>query len=487
MTSIRTSYTAQVYPHLRIISKDQVQDIHLATLEVLERTGVRVMQEEALHLLREAGALVDGDLVKIPAFMVEDSLRVTPPQVVLANRKGERCMFLGSNRSYFGTGSDTPIVLDPYTYEHRKAVKEDIAKAAILCDHLPNIDFVMSMGLPSDVPAAVQDRHEFHAMLSNTKKPILFTAWDKNGLSDIIRMAGIAVGGEDNLRRNPFIALYNEPISPLQHTNDSLDKLLLSVEKGIPVIYAPGILGGAAGPVTIAGTVVVANAELLSGIVIAQLKQKGAALIYGGGNTIMDMLATTSAYASPEHLLNQCVMAEMARFYKLPIWGTGGCTDACALDEQAAFEAASTLLLPTLGGVNLIHDVGFMGHGMIASWELILLCNEMIGFVDRIARGVRVDNESLAVDVIDKVGPGGNFLIDDHTLNNFREEIWQPRLLSRDSFDDWLDKGKITQRTRLNQEVKRILKEHSPEPLPTENAKEIGYVLEQAEAILDQS
>ena len=474
----KSNFAANVTPHFSVLSNDQIYEIHLATLEVLERTGVQIPEQEAVDLLSGAGARVsDGNRVRIPSYLVEDALRSAPERITLANRDGERTVFLEGNKVYFGTGSDCPNLLDPYTGERRRFRKEDVEEAARLCDYLPNIDFVMSLGLVSDVPTATSDRHQFEAMLVNTKKPIVFTAHDVEGMSDMIEMAAIAIGGREELRRNPFIVLYAEPISPLRHFGPAVRKLLLSAEEGIPVIYTPCPMCGATTPSTLAGTLVTANAECLSGLVISQLKRKGAPFITGGLISIMDMRAAILSYGAPELSLLSAALTEIAHFYKLPMFGTAGCSDAKILDEQAAVESAISCLMSALSGAHLVHDVGFLEYALTGSYEMVVMTNEIIGMVKRIMRGIEVSRETLAVDVIDQVGPGGNFLVEEHTLRHFRQEQWFPDLIDRRNYEDWAKAGAKTMGGRANEQVKKILSEHRPEPLPPERRKAIADIV----------
>ncbi|HHX51121.1 MAG TPA: trimethylamine methyltransferase, partial [Clostridia bacterium] len=350
---MHTNLTIRKTAGLQYLSQDQILEVHRATLEVLETTGVKVFEEEALALLREAGAEVEGNSVRIPGYLIEEAIRMAPKRISLANRNGRRTIFLEGGRIYFGTGSDTPYILDTGSGKIRSAVKADVEVVSRICDYLPNIDFVMSMGLLSDYHPKIQDIHQFIAMLTNTVKPIIFTSHNRKTLEYKIAIAEEVAGSSENLRRNPFLALYTEPSSPLMHSREAVEKLLLCAEKGIPVVYTVGIMAGATAPITSAGLMVTANAELLSGLLMAQLKKKGAPVIYGGMVTAMDMATGIFSYSAPELYRRQAAMSEMSKFYGLPIFGVGGCSDACIFDVQAGIEQGYTLLMAALSGVNL--------------------------------------------------------------------------------------------------------------------------------------
>jgi len=459
-------------PQLQLLSFDQIYQIHLSSLGILERTGVNVFLPEAVDLLREAGAdVTDKHRVRIPSCLVEEALRVAPHRITISDRNGKPAMFLEGHNSYYGTGPTTQFVLDVYSGKRRTTTKEDIEKAALICDYLPNIDFVSTMGMSGGInPSSrgmnpqITDRYDFEAMLSHTTKPLMFSNWSLAGLSDIYDMAIVVRGSAENFRRSPFIMHYAEPTTPLQHASEPLQELLFCAEKGIPLIYASGPVMGGTAPVTIAGALALSNAEFLSGLVITQLKRKGAPVIYGGGISPMDMHTTVSMYGGPEFYLSQIALKEIASYYGFPDFNIGGCTDAKVLDQQAAIEASFSLLQAGLVGSNLIHDIGYMESGLTACWELIIMADEIIDKIKRLLKGVEINKETLATEAIDKVGPGGNFLMEEHTLKHFKE-IWYPKLTNRDIYENWVRDGSKPLGKVLNEKAKWILENYKPESL----------------------
>jgi len=463
---MRANYQANRSPFFQLLSTSQLEDLHNASMEVLERTGVRIMSPGTRELLKNAGARVhNGDVVKIPASLVDRALASAPNRLVLANRKGERRLFIEGYRVYFGTGSDTPFVLDAGTGQRRKAVKEDVARAARLCDALPNIDFVMSMGLVSDVSSQSSFIHEFEAMLVNTQKPILFCSRDREDLSRAVEIGALVAGSMSNLQEKPFIVHYVEPISPLIHHKDPLEQLVYCAKNWIPVIYTPGVSAGGTGPVTLAGAVVLANCENLAGLVVHQLVNPGAPFIYGGTVTVLDMARGVYTHGAPEHYVGSCARAALGHYYNLPIFGVGGRTDAKIFDPQAGIEGSISILMEAFSGAHLVHDMGYMATGLVASDEMIAVCDEIIALVKRLLRSMEITTETLAVDVIHQVGPGGYFLDHDHTLANFRKEITSLRCMDRRSLSAWETEGKISFMDNIRKRVEKILNEHTPEPL----------------------
>lgn len=467
-------------PQFALLSETQLQDIHLAALEVLRRTGIRFHHQGAVELLKDAGAFIsDGNLVKFPASLVEQALGSAPGRIIMCDRDGQPGMYLEASKVYFGTGSDCLNLLDPRTGQHRQFVEADLTDAYRLCDALPNIHFVMSVGIPFDVnPALTYDVQMVH-MLEDTTKPIVFVTNDLASCQRAIDMAAAVAGGYEALREQQHILLYSEPSSPLQQSDTAVDKLLLMAEYELPVVHSPGPQMGAVAPITMAGGLVMSLAEILSSLVVHQLKRPGAPFVFGAGIHHMDMSAMQICYASPEFQLTKAAIAELGRWYGLPTWGYAGCSDAKVMDEQAAVEATLSVIMAKFSGGNLIHDVGYMESGLTTSYEMIALTDELVAMTDNMMKGIEVSEETLLVDEIDRVGPGGNYLDSKVTLQRFRE-YWRPGLLDRRLRQQWLDKGSLTLGQRLTAKVIKILDEYRPKQLETEKSRKLREILAQA-------
>jgi len=461
----------------RVLSLNQIKKIHLATLEVLERTGVRIGCQEGFDLLREGGCKTEGDVVHFPPHLVEWAINSAPSQVLLWNRLGNKKLALGGRNTYFGLGPTLLNMIDLETGKRRAFKREDTANAAKVADALPNIDWVMGLGTISDVPPQYSDRFEFEAMVKNTSKPIVIWNYTKEGLKDSMEMASVVVGGKENLLKRPFLISYAEPISPLTGDRAATEKLLLAAEYGVPIIHTPCIQSGASAPVTLAGALVIANAENLSSLVIAQLKKEGVPFLMGGVITIMDMRDAQMSYGAPELSLALSGFVDIAHYYGVPTWGTAGCSDSKLPDEQAAVEATFSSLFSMLSGANLVHDVGYLESGKTGALEMIVMVDEIIGYIKRIAQGIEVNEETLAVDIIKEVGAGGNFLAHSHTLRNFRKELWQPDLSDRQTWSKWVEGGKKRMEDRTREKTQLILKTHTPAPLSSEAEEKIQEVI----------
>ena len=467
-------------PQFSVLSESQIKDMHLAALEVLRRTGIRFHHTGAVDMLKQAGAFVsDGNLVKFPARLVEDAISTVPGRVIMCNRDGEPSMYLEGTKASFGTGSDCLNILDPETGEHRKFTQADIIAGYRLCDALPNIAFLMSIGLPADVDSRMTYDAQMALMLEHSTKPIVFVTDDKAACQRAIDMAAAVAGGYEALREQQHILLYSEPSSPLQQSETAVDKLLLMAEYELPIVHSPGPQMGGTAPITMASGLAMSVAEILSSIVVHQLKRHGAPFVFGAGLHHMDMKATQICYSSPEFQLTKAAIAQLGRWYGMPTWGYAGCSDAKIMDEQAALEAMLSVLMAKFSGGNLIHDVGYMESGLTTSFEMIVLTDELVSMTDNIMKGIEVNDDTLMLDEINQVGPGGNFLTTNQTLSRFRD-FWYPGLLDRSTRPTWLTRGATSLGERLSTKVKSILKERQSKPLEPDKKQKVQEILAQA-------
>jgi trimethylamine--corrinoid protein Co-methyltransferase len=475
---MRANHIAQRTPGMRVLSDSQLQQVHWAALEILRDVGGRVFEDEALELLRDVGCFVsDGNLVRFPAALVEDAIASAPSRIVLCSRSGEPALWLEGNRTYFGTGSDLPNIIDLDTGERRACRLSDVEEMARVADALPNIDFVMSMALPADVPPAVSDRYAYRAMVTNTTKPIVYTGWDVEGVRDIVAMSESIAGSGEELARSPTMLAYLEPSSPLKHSKDALQKLLLLSSKGLPFVYAPGAISGGTAPMTTAGALVQCTAEVLTGLVLSQLKKRGTPFLWGSSAAPLNMRTMVNAYTSPDDMLHNCAMAELAhRVYDLPVWGFAGCSDSKRPDMQAAAEGTLWIATAALAGNNLVHDCGYLDSGLTGSFEMLLLVDEVIGLFKHFMQGIALTPETMALESIKAVGPDGHYLDSDLTVRHFRE-TWAPRWFDHQNFDNWQASGALACEERLRRAARAILVEHEVEPLPSQ-------ILDKMDAIL---
>jgi trimethylamine--corrinoid protein Co-methyltransferase len=468
----KTNYAVNTTPIFQVLSEDEIEAIYFSALSVLYETGVRVYDEEGVRVAYEGGAIVesttaDSSLVKIPPWLVDKALATLPRKVVLIGPDRKYKMELYKDSIYFGTGSDTPFTLDPYTGQRRRAIYKDVKNFARLVQALPNLDFHMSLGIVQDVQVGTYDRWQYLAMLEGTNKPINITAVDMDGLKDQLEMAYIRLGGKEEWRKGPIFSLYIEPVSPLSHSKEVVQKLLFASDNEIPFVYTPCPLAGATAPCTLAGTAVQALTESLFGIVLSQIRKPGAPLIIGGLMSNMDMQTTVYCYGSPEMALLSAAYTEITKWLGVPEYETAGCSDAKMFDEQAAMEATINIATAALVGGNMIHDVGYLEQGLTSSAEMMVASDEIIDMVKRILRGVPVTDETKALDVMDQVGPGGHYQDHEHTYNRVKTEIWRPKLIDRQNWENWMAAGSKTYRQRVHERVVAIL-DAETEPLMDE-------------------
>lgn len=451
---------------LAVLTPGQVETIHKATLDVLWETGAYFEDPVSIQLLRCAGATCDeGGRIRIPPELVNRAIATAPSTMVMYGREGQEAMRLEPEYVYCGTGSDCPNVLDLESGQRRPAVKRDTEMLTRLADALPNIDFVLSNALATDVPAQEADIHHFQAMVCNTTKPIFFTAVDHGNLTCIIDLATEIAGGAEALAKHPFIAHFAMPSPPLRHSRTALQNLVYCARHSIPVVYASGTTMGGTGPMSIAGGTVSSNCDVLGGLVVHQLANPGAPFIYGCGVSLMDMRTSIDAYGAPEHYLGDIVNSQVAQSYNLPTWGYAANSDSKALDQQAAIEFFGCTLTGLLSQSSLLHDVGYLESGLTTSAESLVLGDEVIAFARRILQEVTVDEESLALDTIKRVGFTGTFLAERHTVKHVRD-FWYSPLIDRRRYDAWASDGQQTMLARVRARARDILSSHQPTPLP---------------------
>ncbi len=454
--------------------------LHDASLSILERTGVRLHDEEAVERLRGAGARVGDDgRVFVPGSLVEWALSVAPRSVTLHGRGGEPAIALEGDNAWFGPGSDCLNILDHRTGERRRPTLGDVRDGLTMVDALPNMDFGMSMFLPSDVDPAMADRHQMAIMLECTTKPLVVVTYDLDAMLDAIEMAEAVAGGADALRERPNVAFYINVTRGLVQNGDSLRKLLVLAERGLPALWIPVTSGGTTGPVSVAGNVVLNNAGILVGVVLAQLVREGTPVVIPGfGGDALDLRTMVDPYAGPDH---RGVVPSLAHHYGLPMFSLAGGSDSKTVDQQAAAEASLTMLVDALAGGHLIHDSGYLESGLTGSLAQLAICDEIATWIRAAIAPVDMSDEALALDLIDQLGPDGSFLETDHTIAHYRER-WYPSLIDHLAYSAWQARGATTLAERAAIRVDRILTDHRPAPLPDDVARRIAGILERAAA-----
>lgn len=471
---IETHSTSMNSAHYARMGKEECEKIHFASLEILQRVGIDVHDEKARQILADGGAKIDGLRVRIPEYMVRRALRTVPKRLNLYDRNGKLAIRAGGYNSYFGGGSDCLNILDHRNGLRRKATLNDVREASILMDALPEIDFVMSAFLPEDVDPRLYDRYQMEIMLNNTTKPIVFVTPDFEGCVAAVEMCEIVAGGAQAFQQRPFATCYINVTSGMTANAEALQKCIYLAEKGLPQLYIPLNAGGVNSPVTTAGCMASMNAGTLLGIVLSQLVREGSAIAVPGWNGGPYNLQTmVGNYVLADE---QGVPTSMGKYYDLPVFGLGGSTDSKVLDQQCGFEVTLSLMTSLLHGANITHDIGFMDAGMQGSLQLIAISNDILGFLRAATTGVVVNDETLALDVIEELGPTGNYLGHDHTLRHYKEPYYS-KLLDKNPYSVWEKRGGTTMEQRAAKQIDSVLSKHKPEPLPDDIQKAIKNIV----------
>jgi trimethylamine---corrinoid protein Co-methyltransferase len=451
---------------LDVLTADDVKDIHFATLEVLERTGVFVEDEQALDVFGDGGCDVDREArrVRIPPHVVDDAVGSAPSVICY----GARDPGLDSVSTPYGPGfgnfGEGIRYLDPFTGEHRDPTKRDVGDVYRLIDALPGIDGADAVMGPSDVPFETYPIHGLEAALLNSSKPagpMATSAWH---VEKLFGLAAIVMGGEAELRRRPILSVAGCPISPLKLPRDCTQVLIAAVRLGIPVSIITMALAGATAPVTLAGTLVLVNAEVLAGVVLTQLTERGAPVVYGTCSAPMDLRFAGIATGSPEFGLLGAAEAQLARHYGLPSYIGGAWSEAKLGDAQMGHEKTLTALLPALARATTVFGAGMLDSGVTCDPAQLVMDDEWIAMVKRATSGIVVNDETLMTDEIHKVGPHGDFLSLDSTLKHMRE-LSRPMLMERRDRDSWEADGATDLYERARVKACEIMETHEPLPV----------------------
>jgi trimethylamine--corrinoid protein Co-methyltransferase len=457
------------------LSGDQLGRIHGSALRVLEEVGVKVELSGALEIFSEVGANVDLDnkRVKIPSKIVEKNLGLAPSRVILCGREPWNNIFLEKKRVYMGTGGAALRVIDLDSGETRPSNLEDIAKMAKLVDGLENIHFYTIPCTAQDIPQEKLSINEFYAAISNTTKNVMGAAHTPQDVKDVIDIASMICGGEDKLLENPFISFVSSwMVSPLTFDPDVTEVLIEIVKKGIPVALSAAPMAGATSPITIAGTLTQLHAEEMAGIVFSQLINPGAPVLYGGIPGMSDMSDLSYRAGGVEFGLMNAAISQLATYIDVPNYCSAGITEAKIPGLQAIYEKTISICQCALAGSNYIHHAAGVLESMLTiGYGQLVIDNEIIGMAMKMVKGIDVNVEKLAFDVIKEVGPGGNYLSSRHTLKYYRSEYLEPMLLPRSariSAETLQDCEPLQMVNYARSKAKEMIEEHEMLAIPEE-------------------
>ncbi len=457
------------------LSENAVDKIHQTVMKVIEEVGFQVNSAEALKYYKQAGAKAGdaGNTIRMSSSRVMELINMAPSEVRLCGQNEENDVILGGNKVYAGTGGTALYIYEPDTEVKRQATLEDLKKIGKLVDHLENIHIYMLPTYPSELPVEQVDVNRFFAGLSSSSKHIMGGVYTIEGVQQVIKIAEMIAGSPEALRERPLVSMIACVMSPLKLDSHYGDLLITIARNGVPMICPAEPLCGATSPVTLAGNLVIQTVDSLMGVVLAQIVNPGTPAIFGSVATNTDLRDLRYLAGSVEMGLLNAAGAQMAQHYKLPFYATGGMTDSKVLDSQSGYESSITNLLCGLAGANFIHDgAGLMEFAMTVSYEKFVIDNEILGMVMRAVEGIKVDDDTIAYDIISQVGPGGNFVTSKHTRKFMRSEHYQPLLSNRQSREEWEAGGKPVTWERAAEIVKRI-EEGDGHKLPDEIEKRI--------------
>ena len=464
----------------RILADSERTALHGASLLILRDTGVRVHHAEVLRLLGENGATVDRDrqIARLPEQLVMACIARAGKRFVLHGRDRRRVARFGEGDLNLVSSPGQYGWIDPETRQHRPATLADAREAIKLGDGLPNLTIVGSMGQPDEVSEKFREVVLTAELLKGSTKPT--RTWVHNGRTAryVLELYRTIAGGEAALRRQPMAEAFLEPISPLQMPGDGLEVVMEFVRAGQPVSIGPMAMTAGTAPGTLAGTLAQENAEILAGVVITQLLAPGTPILYGGIPHILDPRTSICSFGSPEQGLMAVAMVQMGKFYGLPVYVNVGLTDAKTLDAQAGFEKGTTLLLGALAGGELFGHAGICGTDHGASLEWLVADDEAMAYVKRMVRGFQVTPETLATEVVHAVGPGGDYLAEEHTVAHYRQELWlSGPVWTRQPYASWHEGGRKTLGDRARQRAREILAQHQVPPLEPALAAELDRIV----------
>ena len=466
-----------------ILSDEDLAKIHEASLEVLAETGVYMHSNKVLKLFENSDASIDYNkkIVKIPKHLVEEGLACVPPKIYLYDRNEKPALELGSGSTYIACGHNAIYILDSETQKARKATKKDVATFAKIADALENIHIIGIPAMPQDVMPKASLVHAASAVFNNSEKHLFFSTESVEVTKRIYEIAKV-IANKSDLSKSPILTCQLSPTSPLSWEKGAGEALMETAALGVPCCLLPEPYAGVSAPLTLAGELVVHNADFLSGVVITQLVRKGSPIIYGGAWTTFDMREANVSVSSPETFLLRVAGTQLAKLYRIPSHSIGFDSDAVALDEQNGWERTLSAFSALNTEVDLIVDAGMWAAGFLIGFEQLVIDNEIAAMLLRFLKGMQVSSETIATDLIKKVGCKGNFLREDHTVKHLRSgEYWQPRTLNRSGYQISVKRGHPTIIDNSKKRVAEIIQSHHPKELSEKVKKEVEQIIRKFE------
>jgi trimethylamine---corrinoid protein Co-methyltransferase len=472
-----------IRPKLSLLSLQEIQNVHEASLRILRDTGVRIHHTHILRKLEEDGATVErsSQVAKFSENMVMSAIEMAGKVFILHGREPGRVARFGYGDGNIISSPGQFSWFDHHTRLRRSPVLADARAAGRLGDYLDNINIVGGMAAPADVPVEVRDVVLTAELIKSTGKPVRAFPVSRRSSYYVLEIYRAVAGGDKALRERPATEMLLEPISPLQLPGKELDILQEFIAAGQPISIGPMAMASGTAPATLAGTLAQENAEILAGLIVVQSLAPGTPVLYGSIPHLMDPRTSICSFGSPEQGLMALALTEIGKSYGFPVYVNVNLTDSKLQDAQSGMEKIGSLLLGMMASADLFGHAGIVGtdHGGSLSW--LVLDNEAVNYAQRVSRGFKVDEEHLAEDVISSVGPGGNFLSEPHTVRHYRKEFWLPNpIWTRDSYDTWNQAEARSFEDRAIALVDEILAHHEPPPLGAALEREIDRIVQAA-------
>jgi trimethylamine--corrinoid protein Co-methyltransferase len=453
-------------------------EVHHRSLELLEATGIRFHSQRAREIWHGAGARVDGDLVRIPASLVETALAQAPATFTLYARDARHDRVIDGSHTYYSQDGCAALTLDFETGVRRGSTKADVARMALISDYLDAVDIVSPTVSAQDVPALGICLHELEACFLNSGKHVLTeSVTDAREARGQIELGAAITGGREQLRERPIFSNFVCTISPLTQDHGGIEAALEFAAAGVPVGMYPMATTGVTSPVTLAGTLPIVNAEVISALALLQIASPGAKVFYSGGPATIDLRTGAYTATSPEAIWLRTMVAKMAGFYGIPSIVGAGATSAKMPGAQAAWENTFSYVFPALAGASLLFGLGLLDGSNLLTYEQLVLDAEIGAMLRRILSGVDWSEEAFALNLTKELGAGGVFMDQQHTVREMRRALSLPFISDRDSYDEWYDKGQHSRVAVARQKVREILANHRPPALPEGTQQEMRDIV----------
>lgn len=439
----------------QVLSDEDILKIHATSLEIMEKLGIHIQDKEALKTFEKAGAKVDWDSDRafIPTYLVNEVINQFNPYLSLYNTDGKRTVTLMEDSQYFASIGYANFVLDWHTGETRDVYSRDLEEIIKLCESMDSLDVVHPPGQPVDDPPELGDLYQAKTMLLTTRKPIHTHAYSEKHAEKLIAMNAAVMGDMDELRKKPHLIFNINTFSPLAMRKDAAEVIRTAAKNGVPFLVTAGCMGGATSPVTLAGELAQANAEILSHIIYGKLVDPTASAIYASWCRIFDMKYSTCTVATPEFALMRIAISQLAKFYHLPSAGGALLADSNTIDAQYGWEKFMTAFLPSTAGLNIIFGMGLLSQMNVMSCEALVMDGEIAQIIKRIQAGITVDSEHLAFDIIAQECEKSGFLDNPHTYKHFKNEHFIPSVSDRSMLATWQENGERDVRMRVKDTV----------------------------------